>query len=306
MDVVDRVLSGDKKALAQFLRGLEEMELWAYSGLKRIMPSVKITPIIGVIGAQGVGKSTFIDRIIEELNKEQKSVAVLLVDPASELSGGAFFGDRIRMQRHAVNPLVFIKSVSARNSQGGLGVCTWWMIETLCATGFDYVIVETVGLGQDEKDVKEAAFTTLLLVAPYQGDEIQLLKAGLLEIADIIAVNKADLPEGKLLAHYLSGFERYSEGGWRIPVIPVSARTGKGTAQVVEFITKHLEFLKQNGMILKKHLNLLEKALEKLFIYFVQAKLSKEKICRQIAPRIASGEIEPFEAVNEIFSTFRV
>lgn len=304
MDLVDRLLLGDRKALARFLRGLEEMESWAYSGLKRIIPYVKNTHIIGITGSQGVGKSTFIDRIIEEFSKENKSVAVLLVDPTSEVSGGTFFGDRIRMQRHANNPLVFIKSVPSQSSTGGLGLSTWWMIETFCATGFDYVIIETVGVGQDEKEVKEAAFTTVLLLSPSHGDDIQMLKAGLIEVADIIVVNKADLPEGELLAAYLSKFENYSENGWRVPVIAVSARTGKGTREVLEYLDRHLEFLKQKEMIVKKHHDLIKKALEKLFIYFIQTKLKKGEVYDQILHRLLSGQIDPFEAVRELFGAY--
>lgn len=301
MDVVDRLFCGDKRALARFLRGLEEMESWAYSGLKRIMPHVKDVPIVAIAGAQGVGKSTFIDRMIERLNKEHKSIAVLLVDPTSELSGGTFFGDRIRMQRHAASSLVFIKSVSSKNSVGGLGLSTWWMLETFCAIGFDYVIVETIGLGQDEKEVKEAASTTVLLVSPTQGDEIQMLKAGLLEIADIIVVNKVDLPEGELLAAYLSGFERYSEDGWKVPVIGISARTGKGITEVLGCIAEHLEFLKHRKILAKKRLNLVRKALEKLFVYLIQTKLNEEKIYNEVVFRVVSGQIDPFEAIGEIF-----
>lgn len=305
MDLVEQLLLGDKKALARFLRGLEEMQAWAYAGLKRIMPYVRDIPVIGIAGGQGVGKSTFIDRMIEALSKELKSIAILLVDPASESSGGAFLGDRIRMQRHADNPLVFIKSMSSRRSSGGLGLPAWWMIETLCAAGFDYVIVETMGIGQDEKEIKDAAFTTVLLVAPSQGDEIQMLKAGLLEMADIIVVNKTDLPEGELLAAYLSGFERYSKDGWKVPVVPVSARTGKGTLEALKIITEHFNFLRQRQMFAQKRLNLVRNALEKLLIHFIQLKLEDEQICNPVIPRLASGEIDPIEAVDELFRRLR-
>jgi LAO/AO transport system kinase len=172
--------------------------------------------VIGVTGPPGVGKSTLIDRLIEEYRRQKKTVAVVAVDPSSPITGGALLGDRLRMQRHSDDPGVFIRSVAARQHRGGLADAVPAIVRALDATGFDIVVVETVGAGQNDVEIAEVADTVVVVLMPELGDEIQRAKSGLMEIADIVVINKSDLGG----AHVTTG-------------LPVSAKTGEGVAALV-------------------------------------------------------------------------
>src|SRR5215207_1729045 len=190
--LAERITGGEVRAVARGMRDVDDRVPGYLDLLKEIFPHTGKAFVVGVTGNPGAGKSTLTDRLIEALRKADKRVGVLCVDPSSPYTGGAILGDRIRMTRHASDPGVFIRSVATRGHLGGLSRSARDMVRVLDAAGFDAVLVETVGVGQDELEITRTAHTTLVVTAPGLGDEVQAIKAGLLETADVFAVNKAD------------------------------------------------------------------------------------------------------------------
>ena len=191
-DLFEKLLAGDVRATARLLRWIDDGLPEARTNLKRLYPHTGKATIIGITGNPGAGKSTLTDKLIARFRAQDLTVAVVAIDPSSPFSGGAILGDRIRMQEHALDEGVFIRSFATRGHLGGLTNTTTDVVHALDATGWDVILVETVGVGQDEVEVQRLAHTTLVLMAPGMGDEIQAIKAGILEIADIFVVNKAD------------------------------------------------------------------------------------------------------------------
>ena len=192
MDVIELIRQGDIRATARLMRDLDEGEPQAREVLKELYKHTGRAHIVGITGSPGVGKSTLTDRLIQHLRQQGKTVGVVAVDPTSPFSGGAILGDRIRMQRHATDEGVFIRSLATRGHFGGLTVSARAIIHVLDAMGKDFILVETVGVGQDEVEIAGAAHTTIVVTVPGMGDDIQAIKAGILEIGDIFVINKAD------------------------------------------------------------------------------------------------------------------
>ena len=256
MSLADKVLKGDVQAAARLItliedegltpgeesEALKEMEiLYAHTGKAYI---------IGVTGAPGVGKSTLTDNLIGYFRKKEMGVGVIAIDPTSALTGGALLGDRIRMQRHATDPQVFIRSLATRGWTGGLAKAALGAVHVMDAMGKDIILIETVGSGQVEIDIVKAADTTLLVLAPGAGDEIQMMKAGILESADIIAINKAD-KEGadrlKADLEMMLEMKPQKSGEWKVPIVLTEAVNDKGTAELAEALKKHQDYLKESG-----------------------------------------------------------
>jgi GTPase len=204
--------------------------------------------IVGITGPPGVGKSSLIDRMIDELRRQKKTVAVVAVDPTSPISGGALLGDRLRMQRHSDDKGVFIRSLATRHHQGGLTDATPQIVHALDATGFDVVLVETVGTGQDEVEVAEVADTVVVVLMPELGDEIQRAKSGLMEIADILVINKSDL----LRETPSSPAVDPSERKWHRPMVHTSAKTGADISTLCGLIEAHQQSLVSTGELAKR------------------------------------------------------
>ena len=191
--LVDGVLAGDVRAASRLMRRIDDEDPAATADLQALFPRTGRAYVLGVTGSPGAGKSTLTDRVVARFRAQGKSVGVLAVDPTSPFSGGAILGDRIRMQDHASDPGVFIRSLATRGSLGGLSRATGDCIRVMDAMGKDVIVVETVGVGQDEIDIAQMAHTTLLVTVPGMGDDIQAIKAGILEVADVFVVNKSDL-----------------------------------------------------------------------------------------------------------------
>lgn len=203
MSLVDELLTGQPRALAKAISLVENDAEGAQDLIRQIFPSTGKATVIGITGAPGSGKSTLVDHIVAWFRKQNKAVGIIAVDPSSPFSGGAILGDRIRMMRHSTDPEVFIRSMATRGQLGGLAGATGVVISVLDAAGKDYILVETVGVGQDEVDVVKLADLVLVVVTPGSGDEIQTFKAGIMEIADIFVINKADSPEADDLERQL-------------------------------------------------------------------------------------------------------
>jgi LAO/AO transport system kinase len=250
-EVVDRILAGEVRTAARLMRDLDDGRPEAREILKEIYRHSGRAHIIGITGSPGVGKSTLTDRLIQYLRQHGKTVGVVAVDPTSPFSGGAILGDRIRMQRHALDEGVFIRSLATRGHFGGLTASARAVITVLDAMGKDYILVETVGVGQDEVEIAATAYTTLVVTVPGMGDDIQAIKAGILEVADILVINKADR-EGASRTHQellqmleLQTFRK--EKAWKPPVLMTQAKDDEGTEELMAAVQNHQEFLAKDG-----------------------------------------------------------
>lgn len=246
--VADKIISGDVRAVARLIRDIDDGMPEVREVLKELYPHTGKAFVIGITGAPGVGKSTLVDQMVNHLRKRKKTVGVLAVDPTSPFSGGAILGDRVRMQRHSMDEGVFIRSLATRGHFGGLTQSTRTAIDVLDAMGKDYILVETVGVGQDEVDVVKSAHTTVIVVIPGMGDDIQAIKAGILEVGDVFLINKADregtdktLSDLRLMIDMDQ--KKYEEGRWKPPILKAQAVFDEGVVELLDEIDKHAQYL---------------------------------------------------------------
>lgn len=240
--LLDRMLKGDKLALARMITYVENDAVFVPEVLEAVYPRTGRCYSVGVTGPPGAGKSTLVDKLIGRLRSEGKTVGVLAVDPSSPFTGGAVLGDRIRMQRHALDDGVFIRSLGTRGTHGGLSRATRDVLRLLDAFGFDVVIIETVGVGQTELDIVDIADTTVVVLVPESGDTIQTMKAGLMEIAEIFVVNKADRQGADRILSELKSMVELGERrdpNWKIPVLLCQANRDIGTDELYETLARH-------------------------------------------------------------------
>ncbi|MCE4618087.1 MAG: methylmalonyl Co-A mutase-associated GTPase MeaB [Desulfurococcales archaeon] len=277
--LVERAVKGDLRALGRLLSVLENIDIESAQLLEELASKAGRAHVIGVTGIPGAGKSTLIGKLISGLRKRGYKVAVVAIDPSSPLTSGALMGDRLRMQEFVGDRDVFIRSLSTRGLKGGLSLAAIALIEAFDALGYDKIIVETVGVGQAEVDIMNAAHTILVLTMPGAGDDIQALKAGVMEIGDIYVVNKADKPEATKTYEYITfAVEKGDIGpgtGWIPKVVKTSAVMGTGIDELVDVIEEHWNYVKENKLDASKVIarrklliallaeNLLRKALEK-------------------------------------------
>lgn len=238
----EKILSGDLRSLARAATAVENRSSSAESLLKELFPRTGHAAVIGITGAPGAGKSTFTDRLIQELRREGKSVGVLAVDPTSPYSGGAVLGDRIRMLSHHADPHVFIRSMATRGHLGGLAAATTDMALLLDAAGKEYVLIETVGVGQDEIEIAKLADATVVVLVPGMGDDVQVIKAGILEIADVFVINKSDQPGADRLEREILAMQALSTrpDGWVPPIVRTIATEGQGIVETLSAIRSFL------------------------------------------------------------------
>src|SRR5271154_5602401 len=235
LDAAEKIIAGDRRALARAATWIENRRPEAEALLRELFPRTGRAMILGVTGAPGAGKSTLCDQMAQALRAEGKTVGVLAVDPSSPYTGGAILGDRIRMQQHHADPGVFIRSMATRGWLGGLAAATTEMTMLLDAAGFDAVLVETVGVGQDEVEIARLADATLVVMVPGMGDDVQAIKAGIMEIADVFVINKSDLPGADKLERELNGYLGLSHrpDGWSPPIVHAVANEGKGVMETL-------------------------------------------------------------------------
>jgi LAO/AO transport system kinase len=301
------ILKGNQLAGARMIRLIEDNDPCAFDKLKLLYPHAGKALIIGITGSPGVGKSTLIDALIKEFRDRDKKIAVLAVDPTSPFSGGAILGDRLRMQRHATDEKVFIRSMASRGQKGGLSRATKDALVVLSAMGYEIIIVETVGAGQAEFDIASLVHSTGIVTIPGAGDGIQAVKAGILEIGDIFIVNKSDKPDADASVHQLNAMihmKKKSENNWQPKVFKTIAQNSKGVKEVANAFLSHFDFMKENNLLDKKinemetsYFRLLIKdlALERLLLYMEDSASYK-----QVVKKIESGAMDPISAAELI------
>lgn len=247
-DFVDRLLRHDRRALARALTWIENGTPQGEALLGAVYAHGGKAHVVGVTGAGGSGKSTLVSALTRELRGRGQEVGIIAVDPSSPFTRGAILGDRIRMQDHSLDPGVFIRSMASRGALGGIAAATDDAVTVMSASGMDTVIVETLGAGQDEVEIVRTAQTTVLVLTPNTGDDVQAMKAGIIEIADILVVNKADLPGADQIAGYLRGLlSLIPHGEYVPPILKTSAAKREGIVELVEALGKHRRYLEESG-----------------------------------------------------------
>ncbi len=299
MDVAQSFFEGDRRALARALTWVES-GLPEGEALLRAARGRGRARVVGLTGSPGSGKSTLTDRLIGAVRERGQTAAVLAVDPSSPFTGGAILGDRIRMMRHHKDEGVFIRSMASRGSLGGLAGATVAALALLEAFGFDWIFVETVGVGQSEVDIARVADTTVLVLTPAAGDAVQAFKAGVMEIADVIAVNKYDLPGGARIVQELRTTLEFAPprpAGWKVPVLTTIATTGEGTAELLAAIEDHHRHLEEHGL-LEPHR--IERA--RFEVASVIQQLGQESVREsdELVAAVATGRLTPRQAAARL------
>lgn len=306
MDLVQSILQGDPRAAARLMTMIENGSVEAVSALKALYRHTGRAYVVGVTGPPGSGKSTLTDGITEHLRRLGKTVGIVAVDPTSPFTGGAILADRIRMQRHSVDPGVFIRSMATRGHLGGLARATNDVVDVLDATGKDYILIETVGVGQDEVEVVKSAHTSLVVAVPGLGDDIQAIKAGVMEIGDLFVVNKADREGADKTAMEIEMTLHLGlpGEGWRPKVLKTVAVKGEGIADLTQAILEHQAYQQQEE-------GRRQKARQRSYWVFyehLQERVTARVIERvagngtldRLVERIADRETDPYSAVEEI------
>jgi LAO/AO transport system kinase len=301
----ERVLQGDPRAVARAISLIEDESPQGADVIRRVFGHTGRAYLVGITGAPGAGKSTLVDRVIGEFRRAGKSVGVVAVDPTSPFTGGAILGDRVRMQSHVSDAGVFIRSMATRGNLGGLARSTSDAALVLDAAGKDIVLIETVGVGQDEVDIVRTADISIVTLVPGAGDEVQALKAGIMEIADIFVVNKADR-EGAdrtvASVEALLSLDNYAGGRWRPPIVKTEATTGKGVPELVETIERfraHTAASLGDRRRARAEFRVQE-LLSHRFVQHVHERVLNAGEFQELLDNIASRETDPYSAVDGI------
>jgi LAO/AO transport system kinase len=294
------VRAGDVRALAKVISMVENGDGPVRSVIKELAPAASGARVIGLTGAPGAGKSTVTSALVGAFRERGDRTAVLAVDPTSPFTGGALLGDRVRMQDHATDPGVFIRSMGSRGQLGGLAAATPQAVRVLDAAGFGVIFIETVGVGQAEVEIASAADTTAVLVVPGMGDAIQAAKAGVLEVADVLVVNKADRPETQRTVRDLRSMVALSTARWKPPVVTTVATSGEGVGELVRQLDRHWAWLAEEGELDRRRLERARDEVTALAFGAVQERLA---VTDELAARVADGRLGPHEAADELLAS---
>ncbi|MBI5747437.1 MAG: methylmalonyl Co-A mutase-associated GTPase MeaB [Nitrospirae bacterium] len=306
MEIVDLILKGDIRSVSRLISLVEDNYPDAYSLLKILYMHTGRAYRIGMTGMPGSGKSTIIDMMIEGFREKGISVGVIAVDPSSHITSGSLLGDRIRMQRHAIDEGVFIRSMSTRGHLGGIARATRDVVNILDAAGKETIIVETVGVGQDEVDIASIVYTTVVVLTPDFGDELQTLKAGLFEIGDIFVINKSDLGRADELEHDITEALEITgrKDGWRPVIIKASALKDEGISEIMKGVEMHRDYLNEAERLPQKKESISEEEVKGIFGDIVMKEALKKVRSRGIYSKylkmVSKREIDPYTAAEEM------
>jgi LAO/AO transport system kinase len=309
-DLVEAARRGEARAVARLISLVEDESPLLREVMAGLAPHAGHAQIVGVTGSPGVGKSTSTNALVAALRAHGKRVGVLAVDPSSPFSGGALLGDRVRMQDHALDAGVYIRSMASRGHLGGLSWSTPQALRVLDAAGCDVVVIETVGVGQSEVEIAGLADTTLVLIAPGMGDGIQAAKAGILEIGDVYVVNKADRDGAdqvrRDLRNMLALAERPADD-WRPPIVQTVASTGQGVDEVVERIEAHRAWLESSGELQNRRVRRARDEIEAIAVTSLRRRwgdVHARTELDELAEKVVAGATDPYAAADSLLESY--
>jgi LAO/AO transport system kinase len=304
-DLTERLLEGDRRALARAISLVENDDPEGWALVREVYPKTGRAQIVGFTGPPGVGKSTLIGRLIEQARAHDRQIAVLSIDPSSPFTKGALLGDRIRLSDHFLDRGVYIRSMASRGSLGGLSEATLQAALLMDASGKDDVFLETVGVGQAEVDIIDHADTVVLVLMPGSGDSIQALKAGVMEIPDVIVVNKSDHPLTDTMVREIRGVLSLGpQEGWRVPILKTEASRGEGIAEVAEKIGEHHAFIREQGTLAeRRRRNLMNEVLALATARLrrrLEAQVRDDESVQELLDEVVARRLDPASAAAKL------
>ncbi|WP_034327956.1 methylmalonyl Co-A mutase-associated GTPase MeaB [Alkaliphilus transvaalensis] len=306
MNIIEGILNKDKRAAARLITMMESNDPEAIRIISKLYSHTGRAKVIGITGPPGAGKSTLTDKLVKRLRRENKSVGIIAVDPTSPFTGGSILGDRVRMTDLYTDSGVFIRSMGTRGHLGGLSKATLGAVKVLDIYGCDYIFIETVGVGQSEVDIVKAADSVLLVMVPGLGDDIQAIKAGIMEIGDVFAVNKADRDGANRTQVEIEMMLDFNHSEWKPPVTQVVALHNKGIDDLYDNIQKHLDYLEASGKLIEKRvqnsqLEIIDLVQRDLMERLVGNKEKQEEIY-QLAEQVANRQVDPYTVSNSLIN----
>jgi LAO/AO transport system kinase len=303
-DVVERALTGDRRAVGRLISAVEDGGSEVGSLMRRLYPHTGDAYTVGVTGAPGAGKSTLTEQLVARARRDDNKVGVLAVDPSSPFSGGALLGDRVRMQAHATDPDVFIRSMATRGHLGGISLATPEAVRVLDACGKDLIVIETVGVGQAEVEITDACDTTIVVLNPGWGDAVQAAKAGLMEIADVFVVNKADRQGTRETVRELRQMLDLSDAEGKPDIIQTISTKGEGIDELWDAISQHRGYQEQRGLLEKRRRRRIEREIKEIVAERYRSRVETEASARleELADLVERRELDPYEAADHLIN----
>jgi LAO/AO transport system kinase len=305
--LVERALGGERRSIARLISLVEDGGPDLGAAMEALYPHTGTAYSIGITGAPGAGKSSLTDRLVARARKDEKKVGVLAIDPSSPFSGGALLGDRVRMQGHATDEGVFIRSMATRGHLGGLSLAAPEAVRVLDAAGNDIVIIETVGVGQAEVEITDACDTTLVILNPGWGDAVQAAKAGLMEIADIYVINKADRPGTKDTHRELKNLIQMSDADWKPEIVETVAIKNEGIDELWDAIGKHRAYQEEKGLLEARRSRRIAREIKEIVAerYRERVEVEAAALLEELTREVAGRKIDPYRAADRLIESLK-